>query len=115
MRTPTHFTDDQLIKLYIDGDNNAFTTIVTRHKSKIYTSIFLLIKDTYLAEDIFQDVFIRIIDSIKSGGYKGEEKSRNFDRLVNRALAEELISLSKAATIWNISINELRKGFTGVR
>ncbi len=74
MRTPTHLTDDQLIKLYIDGDNNAFTTIVTRHKSKIYTSIYLLIKDKYLAEDIFQDVFMRIIDSIKSGGYKGEGK-----------------------------------------
>ena len=49
------------------------------------------------------------------GEYKGEEKSRNFDQLVNRALAEELISLSKAAALWNISINELRKGFAGVR
>jgi RNA polymerase sigma factor (sigma-70 family) len=74
MRTPSELTDDQLIELYIDGDNNAFTTIVTRHKSKIYTSIYLLIKDKYLAEDIFQDVFVRIIDTIKSGGYKGEGK-----------------------------------------
>lgn len=49
------------------------------------------------------------------GNYKGEEKSRNFDQLVNRALAEELISLSKASTLWNISINELRKGFIGVK
>lgn len=49
------------------------------------------------------------------GEYKGEEKSKNFDLLVNRALAEELISLSKAAALWNISINELRKGFIGVR
>lgn len=49
------------------------------------------------------------------GIYKGEERSRNFDQLVNRALAEELISLSKAAALWNVSINELRKGFAGVR
>ncbi len=74
MRTPNEITDDQLIQLYINGDNNAFTQIVTRHKNKIYTSIYLLIKDKYLAEDIFQDVFVRIIDSIKSGGYKGEGK-----------------------------------------
>lgn len=47
------------------------------------------------------------------GLYKGEEKSRNFDQLVNRALAEELISMSKAAALWNISIHELRKGFAG--
>lgn len=49
------------------------------------------------------------------GNYKGEEKSRNFDLLVNRALAEELISVSKAATLWNVSINDIRKGFVGVR
>jgi len=49
------------------------------------------------------------------GKYQGQEKSRNFDQLINRALAEELISLSKAAALWNISINELRKGFIGVR
>ena len=49
------------------------------------------------------------------GLYKGEEKSRYFDQLVNRALAEELISLSKAAALWNTGINELRKGFAGVR
>lgn len=48
------------------------------------------------------------------GAYKGEEKSKNFDQLVNRALAEELISLSKAAALWNTSINEVRKGFIGV-
>lgn len=49
------------------------------------------------------------------GKYQGEEKSRNFDQLINRALAEEIISISKAAALWNISINELRKGFIGVR
>lgn len=43
------------------------------------------------------------------GDYKGEEKPKFFDQLVNRALAEELVSLSKAASLWNISINELRK------
>jgi len=48
------------------------------------------------------------------GNYKGEEKSRNFDLLVNRALAEELISMSKAAALWDVSVNELRKGYIGV-
>jgi len=43
------------------------------------------------------------------GEFKGEESPKNFDQLVNRALAEELISLSKAAALWNVSINELRK------
>lgn len=43
------------------------------------------------------------------GCYKGEEKSRNFDQLINRALAEDLISISKAANLWNKTINQLRK------
>jgi Zn-dependent peptidase ImmA (M78 family) len=49
------------------------------------------------------------------GKYVGEEKSKLFNQLVNRALAEELISLSKAAALWNVSINQLRKGYTGVK
>ena len=49
------------------------------------------------------------------GKYIGEEKSKLFDQLINRALAEELVSLSKAAALWNVSINQLRKGYTGVK
>ena len=48
--------------------------MVLRHKDKLYTSIFFLVKDKYLAEDIFQDVFIRIIDTIRSGRYTEEGK-----------------------------------------
>ena len=48
------------------------------------------------------------------GAYAGAEKSKLFGRLINRALAEELISLSKAATLCNVSVNELRKGQIGV-
>lgn len=74
MSTLTDFTDEQLIKMYINGDNNALTRIILRYKNKIYTSIYLLIKDKYLAEDIFQDVFVRIIDTIKAGRYNEEGK-----------------------------------------
>jgi len=48
------------------------------------------------------------------GNYKGEEKSKNFEQLISRAISEGLISLSKAASLCNISINEIRKGFVGV-
>lgn len=74
MKSLTEFTDEQLIKLYINGNTDALTTIIMRYKNKIYTSIYLLIKDKYLAEDIFQDVFVRIIDTIKAGRYNEEGK-----------------------------------------
>ena len=67
-------SDHELINSFNAGNVNAFETLVLRHKDKLFTSIFFLVKDKYLAEDIFQDVFIRIIDTIKSGRYTEEGK-----------------------------------------
>ena len=69
MKTEIILSDNQLIQMYTNGDSNAFSTLVNRHKSKIFTSIYIMVKDNYLAEDIFQDVFIRIIESLKKGAY----------------------------------------------
>lgn len=74
MKFLNNLTDQQLIHLYMEGDANALATIVLRYKDKIYTSIYLLVKDKYLTEDIFQDVFIRIIDTLKGGRYTDEGK-----------------------------------------
>src|SRR5678810_469374 len=74
MRSLTNLSDQQLIHLYMDGDAEALSSLVFRYKDKIYTSIYLLVKDKYLAEDIFQDSFIRIIDTLKGGRYTEEGK-----------------------------------------
>ncbi|MBL0232172.1 MAG: sigma-70 family RNA polymerase sigma factor [Chitinophagaceae bacterium] len=67
-------TDNELIHLFREGNLDALETLVLRHKDKLYTSILFLVKDKYLAEDIFQDVFIRIIDTLRSGRYTEEGK-----------------------------------------
>src|ERR687886_2401217 len=67
-------SDHELITSFSVGNVNALEVLVLRHKDKLYTSIFFLVKDKYLAEDIFQDVFIRIIDTIRSGRYTEEGK-----------------------------------------
>src|SRR5881392_3552159 len=74
MKSLTNLSDQHLIHLYMDGDAEALSTLVYRYKDKIYTSIYLLVKDKYLAEDIFQDVFIRIIDTMRGGRYTEEGK-----------------------------------------
>ena len=74
MNNQIQLTDQQIVKMYMDGDANALSTLVTRYKDKIFTSIYLLVKDRYLAEDLFQDVFIRIIDTLKGGRYTDEGK-----------------------------------------
>ena len=67
-------TDHELIHLFKDGNLDALEALVLRHKDKLYTSILFLVKDKYLAEDIFQDVFIRIIDTMRGGRYTEEGK-----------------------------------------
>ena len=70
----SHLTDQQLVRRYVAGDANALATLVNRYKDRIYTAIFLLVKDKYMAEDLFQEVFIRIIDTLNSGRYTDEGK-----------------------------------------
>ncbi len=74
MKNHSHLSDQQIVHMYIGGNASALNTLVTRYKDKIFTSIYLLVKDKYLAEDIFQDVFIRIIDTLKGGRYTDEGK-----------------------------------------
>ena len=74
MKAYTKKTDHELIRLFTDGNLDALECLVLRHKDKLYTSILFLVKDKYLAEDIFQDVFIRIIDTMRSGRYTEEGK-----------------------------------------
>lgn len=74
MHSFTKCSDLELVRLFQEGNLQAMETLVLRHKDKLYTSIYFLVKDSYLAEDIFQDVFIRIIDTVRAGRYTEEGK-----------------------------------------
>jgi RNA polymerase sigma factor (sigma-70 family) len=67
-------TDTQLINVFQNGDVNALEVLVYRYKDKIYSSILFLVKDKYLAEDMFQEVFIKIIDTLRANRYNEEGK-----------------------------------------
>ena len=67
-------SDQDLVHLYLTGNESGLAELIRRHKSKIYTSIYLLVKDSYLAEDIFQDTFIKVINTLKAGKYNEEGK-----------------------------------------
>ena len=66
--------DQKLITLYLEGEERAFEELLSRHQQKIYTSIYLFVKDQAVAEDIFQEVFIKIIDTLRKGKYNHEGK-----------------------------------------
>lgn len=62
-------SDDQLISLYVDGTNEAFDELLERHKDRIYMYIYHAVKNEELADDIFQDTFVKAITTIKQGRY----------------------------------------------
>ncbi len=67
-------SDNELVSLYINGDERSMQVLINRHKSRIFTSIYLLVKEKELANDLFQDTFIRVINTLRSGNYKEEGK-----------------------------------------
>ena len=69
-----NITDCELIQLYKSGNEQAFELLLNRHKNKIYTTIYLIVKDECVAEDLLQETFIKAIKTIKSGRYNEEGK-----------------------------------------
>lgn len=67
-------TDSKLVLLYKEGNEGAFEELLNRHKSRIFTTIYLIVKDSYVAEDLLQEAFIKAIRTIKEGRYNEEGK-----------------------------------------
>lgn len=70
----TKMTDGQLVTLYKNGNEEAFAELLERHQNRVYTTIFLIVKDRYVAEDLMQEVYIKAIKTIKAGRYNEEGK-----------------------------------------
>ncbi len=64
-----NLSDAELVLAYQQGHERALSVLINRHKDKVYTTLFMLVKDKYLAEDLFQDTFLKIVKTIKDGRY----------------------------------------------
>lgn len=91
----TLIQDGVLIKRYLQGNQAAFETLVQRHKMRIFTSVLAVVNDHYLAEDIFQETFIKIIKSVKSGKYNHKDKFLPWALRIARNLAIDSIRSKK--------------------
>ncbi|MBS4012634.1 MAG: sigma-70 family RNA polymerase sigma factor [Bacteroidetes bacterium] len=67
-------TDQELVRHYIAGDHSALENLIKRHQRKIFSYILMIVKDRPLAEDLFQDTFIKVINTLKAGAYNEEGK-----------------------------------------
>ena len=70
----SRLSDSQLVSLYQTGNQEAFEMLLHRHKSRIYTAIYLIVKDRYTAEDLLQETFVKAINTIRGGRYNEEGK-----------------------------------------
>ena len=67
-------SDGKLVSLYKNGNEEAFEYLLKKHKSRVFSTIYLIVKDQYIAEDLFQETFIKAINTIKSNRYNEEGK-----------------------------------------
>jgi len=73
MRVET--TDEkQLISSYLKGNHSSLQILIKRHQNRLYSYIFLLVKDKQLADDVFQDTYVKVINTLKQGNYRDEGK-----------------------------------------
>jgi RNA polymerase sigma factor (sigma-70 family) len=70
----TTSTDALLVSAYINGDEKALSELIVRHKQRVYSFIYSKVSDRDITEDIFQDTFIKVINTLKRGAYNEEGK-----------------------------------------
>ena len=80
-------TDDQLVAAYAKGNNDAFDALLQRHQTRVYNCIYQMVRERSLAEDIFQETFVKAITTIRQGRYTENGK---FAAWINR-IARNLV------------------------
>lgn len=70
----SQLTDQELVMQFIEGKQSGIETLIHRHKTKVFTYISMYIRDTSLAEDMFQETFLKVINSLRSGKYRDNGK-----------------------------------------
>lgn len=67
-------TDIELVNAYVAGDEHAFEVLLHRHKRKVWSHIYLMVRDREVTEDLFQEAFIKVVHHLKAGKYNEEGK-----------------------------------------
>ncbi len=96
MRNLDKYTDEQLVAAYASGDNEAFDALLLRHKSRLFTYIVQMVRDRDLADDIFQETFVKAITTIRQGRYSDFGKFSAWITRIARNLAIDSFRAEKS-------------------
>jgi RNA polymerase sigma-70 factor (ECF subfamily) len=95
MKNVQQISDQELVHLYIQGNEASLEQLVKRHQRSIFSAIYLLVKNRALAEDIFQETFIKIIHTLRQGNYNEEGKFGPWAVRIGRNLTIDYIRKQK--------------------
>ena len=96
MRNLDKYTDEQLVAAYASGDYEAFDALLLRHKSRLFTYIVQMVRDRDLADDIFQETFVKAITTIRQGRYSDFGKFSAWITRIARNLAIDSFRAEKS-------------------
>ena len=103
MRKLHELTDEELVSLYTKGNNNAFDTLLKRYESKVFSYFLYSVKNQELAEDLFQEFFIKMIVRLKNGQYT---ESGKFSSWMMRIVHNHLIDYYRTSVADKVLSND---------
>lgn len=98
--------DDQLVELYANGNNQAFDILLNRYQSKLYSYIFYIVRDEDVANDLFQDTFLKAILRIQDGSYQSAGKFQAWiTRIAHNLVMDHFRDKEQENTVSNDEVN----------
>ena len=98
MKSTDKSLEKDLIRSYLDGNLSSLQKLIKKYENRLFSYIFMLVKDKQLADDIFQDTFIKVINTLNSGRYKDEGKFIQWTMRIAHNLVIDHFRKSKKVT-----------------
>jgi len=115
MNNQNSMTDEKLIQFYLNGDPNALATLVELYKDRIYRSIYSIVQDRHAAEEIFREVFIRIINNLMAGKTADEGNFLQWATKIANGLCMEYTRKTRQAVVLDsVPVPETKEAPAGV-
>ncbi|MCI5784121.1 MAG: sigma-70 family RNA polymerase sigma factor [Bacteroidales bacterium] len=107
MQKSVRLTDEALVASYAEGSNEAFDILLNRYRSKIFSYIFHIVKNQDVADDIFQETFVKIIMTIKQGRYVETGKFSAWVTRIARNLVIDYFRQEKSENLVSIDNDDV--------
>lgn len=102
MKNLKSLTDDRLVALYVSGENEAFDALLERHKNKLYSYIYYNVRNADMADDIFQETFVKVIMTLRQGRYVESGKFGSWlTRIAHNLIIDQFRTEQNECTVSN--------------